>query len=324
MEVCYTGTVVISVCGMGNREETWTFYREMGWMHFMIRLPRNTKVIVILSALCCLLMVGLNQYQRSWRTMDVILFMGQSNMSGANGDAAKAPELTEGAGYEYRAVTDPGSLHVLTEPFGEKEHREGALDDRGILERRGSLVTAFVNAYYEETGRPVVAVSASRGSSSLNGWLNKGLKEDAAERLSGARERLKKEKVHIGHVYMVWFQGEADANLKLTGEEYKEGLMSLYAYMEEQGVEQCFLIQIGQDETEPEYHQIIREAQLEICEEAEGMTLVSTLPGELNGAEMKDEGRIHFTQEALNLIGTDAGTRAGAWVRQQKETGRKG
>lgn len=100
--------------------------------------------------------------------------------------------------------------------------------------------------------------------------------------------------------------------------------MSLYAYMEEQGVEQCFLIQIGQDETEPEYHQIIREAQLEICEEAEGMTLVSTLPGELNGAEMKDEGRIHFTQEALNLIGTDAGTRAGAWVRQQKETGRKG
>ena len=93
----------------------------------MIRLPKNKKVIVILSALCCLLMVGLNLYQQSWRTMDVILFMGQSNMSGANGDASLAPELLEGAGYEYRAITDPESLHILEEPFGENENREGGL-----------------------------------------------------------------------------------------------------------------------------------------------------------------------------------------------------
>ena len=64
----------------------------------MIRLPSNKKVIVILSALCCLLMVALNLYQKSRRTMDVILFMGQSNMSGANGDASQAPELIKGAG----------------------------------------------------------------------------------------------------------------------------------------------------------------------------------------------------------------------------------
>ncbi|MCI9018722.1 MAG: hypothetical protein HFI27_07490, partial [Lachnospiraceae bacterium] len=153
----------------------------------MIRLPSNKKVIVILSALCCLLMVALNLYQKSRRTMDVILFMGQSNMSGANGDASQAPELIKGAGYEYRAITEPERLFVLEEPFGENEHREGALDDREILERRGTLVTSFVNAYYEETGTPVAAVSASRGSSSLNGWLNKGLKEDAAQRLEGAK-----------------------------------------------------------------------------------------------------------------------------------------
>ena len=30
----------------------------------MIRLPSNKKVIVILSALCCLLMVALNLYQK--------------------------------------------------------------------------------------------------------------------------------------------------------------------------------------------------------------------------------------------------------------------
>ncbi|MCI9305117.1 MAG: sialate O-acetylesterase [Lachnospiraceae bacterium] len=286
----------------------------------MIRLPSNKKVIVILSALCCLLMVALNLYQKSRRTMDVILFMGQSNMSGANGDASQAPELIKGAGYEYRAITEPERLFVLEEPFGENEHREGALDDREILERRGTLATSFVNAYYGETGTPVAAVSASRGSSSLNGWLNKGLKEDAARRLEGAKECLKKEKIRIRHIYMVWFQGEADVNLKLTKEEYKEGLNALVSYMGEQGVEQCFLIQIGQDGENSEYHQAIMEAQLEICEEMEGITLASELPRELTGEDMTDNGRIHFTQKALNLIGEDAGAHAGKWVKALEKT----
>lgn len=286
----------------------------------MIRLPSNKKVIVILSALCCLLMVALNLYQKSRRTMDVILFMGQSNMSGANGDASQAPELIKGAGYEYRAITEPERLFVLEEPFGENEHREGALDDREILERRGTLVTSFVNAYYEETGTPVAAVSASRGSSSLNGWLNKGLKEDAAQRLEGAKECLKKEKIRIRHIYMVWFQGEADVNLKLTKEEYKEGLNALVSYMGEQGVEQCFLIQMGTDGENSEYHQAVMQAQLEVCEESEQITLASKLPFELNGTDMKDRGKIHFTQKALNLIGADAGAHTGAWVQEQAET----
>ncbi len=286
----------------------------------MIRLPSNKKVIVILSALCCLLMVALNLYQKSRRTMDVILFMGQSNMSGANGDASQAPELIKGAGYEYRAITEPERLFVLEEPFGENEHREGALDDREILERRGTLVTSFVNAYYEETGTPVAAVSASRGSSSLNGWLNKGLKEDAAQRLEGAKECLKKEKIRIRHIYMVWFQGEADVNLKLTKEEYKEGLNALVSYMGEQGVEQCFLIQMGTDGENSEYHQAVMQAQLEVCEESEQITLASKLPCELNGTDMKDRGKIHFTQKALNLIGADAGAHTGAWVQEQAAT----
>lgn len=126
---------------------------------------------------------------------------GAEQCERSGGDASQAPELTEGAGYEYRAVTDPDNLHVLTEPFGQNENR-GALDDTDILERNGSMVTAFVNAYYEKTGVPVVAISASRGSSSLNGWLNSGRKEEAADRLNAAKECLKKEKIRARHIYM--------------------------------------------------------------------------------------------------------------------------
>lgn len=278
---------------------------------------QNTKVIVLLSALCCVFIAAFNLYQKSWRTMDVILFMGQSNMSGANGNAAEAPDLIEGAGYEYRAITDPDSLHVLAEPFGENEHREGAIDDRELLERRGTLVTAFVNAYYEKTGMPVVAISASRGSASMNSWLNKGLKEDAKERLNMAKACLKKEKVHIRHTYMVWFQGEADANLKRTKEEYKADMEILMAAMKDSGVEKCFVIQIGQNNENLGSQEEIMEAQEEICQESEDMILVSELPATLNGEDMKDEGGVHFTQEALNMIGTDAGTSSGDYVVEQ-------
>ena len=275
--------------------------------------PQNKKVIIIGSALCCLLIALLSWLQRPWRTMDVILFMGQSNVSGAGGDASLAPELTEGAGYEFRAVTDPEHLHVLEEPFGENENR-GALDDTELVERNGSMVTAFVNAYYEETGTPVVGISASLGSSSLDGWLNRGRKEEAAARLAEARECLKKERVEIRHIYMLWFQGEADANLETTKEEYKMMLRQLVSYMEEQGVEACFLVELGPDLTDPAKHQEIMEAQREICEESEDIILASELPAKLTGDDMKDKGGIHFTQKALNLIGEDAGKNAGAYV----------
>ena len=62
------------------------------------------------------------------------------------------------------------------------------------------------------------------------------------------------------------------------------------------------------------------EAQLEICEEMEGITLASELPRELTGEDMTDNGRIHFTQKALNLIGEDAGAHAGKWVKALEKT----
>lgn len=40
------------------------------------------------------------------RTVDLLFFMGQSNMAG-RGEAALAPVVAPGMGYEYRAVTDP-------------------------------------------------------------------------------------------------------------------------------------------------------------------------------------------------------------------------
>ena len=250
---------------------------------------------------------------------DLILFMGQSNMSGAGGNAKEAPELIKGAGYEYRAVSQPEELCVLTEPFGENENREGYLDDRGLIPRNGSLVTSFVNAYYEQTRERVVAVSASRGSARISSF-NDYLLEDVIQRLENAKRVMTEKKVNIRHIYMVWLQGETDAYLEIQKEEYIGEMQKMLFTLQPYGVEKCFVIQIGNgicdgvafDCTE------MQKTQEQLCETDENFVLVSTLGKSLSEPPYMEDG-IHFTQQALNILGEDAGTNAGKYVQSLTE-----
>ena len=92
--------------------------------------------------------------------VDLIFFMGQSNMAG-RGDAALAPAVTPGMGFEYRAVTDPAHLHPLAEPFGANENDPAGVNEPGM--KTGSMVSAFVNACTAQTGIAVVGVSCAKG-----------------------------------------------------------------------------------------------------------------------------------------------------------------
>ena len=65
------------------------------------------------------------------RTVDLLFFMGQSNMAG-RGEAALAPVVAPGMGYEYRAVTDPDTLHPLEEPFGVNENDPAGVYEPGM------------------------------------------------------------------------------------------------------------------------------------------------------------------------------------------------
>lgn len=250
---------------------------------------------------------------------DLILFMGQSNMSGAGGNAKEAPELIKGAGYEYRAISQPEELCVLAEPFGENENRKGYLDDRGLIPRNGSLVTSFVNAYYEQTGERVVAVSASRGSARISSF-NDYLLEDVIQRLENAKRVMNEKKVNIRHIYMVWLQGETDAYLEIRKEEYIGEMQKMLFTLQPYGVEKCFVIQIGNgicdgvafDCTE------MQKTQEQLCETDENFVLVSTLGKSLSEPPYMEDG-IHFTQQALNILGEDAGTNAGKYVQALTE-----
>lgn len=280
------------------------------------------KICLLVFAAILLLAGGAKFLYDDYYTLkeaDLILFMGQSNMSGAGGNAAEAPKLIKGAGYEYRAITLPEELTILQEPFGENEHREGYLDDRELLQRKGSLVTSFVNAYYKQTKERVVAVSASRGSARVSSF-NNYLLEDVIDRLENAKRVMTEQKVNIRHIYMVWFQGETDAYLNVSEESYRGEMQKMLFTLQPYGVETCFVIQIGNGIYEGEAFDSARmqEIQKKLCETDENFVLVSELGKTLSEPPYMEDG-IHFTQQALNLLGEDAGTHAGSYVKSMTE-----
>lgn len=248
---------------------------------------------------------------KSGSQVDLVMFMGQSNMSGT-GDSDEAPEVISGAGFEFKAVTDPTKLYHLKEPFGEFENRKDGIDDGDL--KTGSLVSSFVNSYYSVTKVPIVAVSASAGGSTLHSWNKEGeMLPDAKERYKSAKNWLNDNGYTVRHSYMVWLQGESDGNKGTTKEDYKEALEEIVSVMKEEGVEKCFIIRIGVRTEEPGLYDTIIEAQTELCQNNEDFILISTKAVELeNMGLMRDE--VHYTQGGLNIIGADAGSNMGYYV----------
>lgn len=244
--------------------------------------------------------------------VDLIMFMGQSNMSGT-GESEKAPTVINGAGYEFRAISDPTKLYNLVEPFGVNENKTDGVDDEDL--KTGSLVSSFVNSYYSGTGVPVVAVSASAGGSTLHSWRKDGeLLPDAVNRFNATKNWLTDNGYTIRHSYMVWLQGESDGNKQTSKEDYITSIKDSVGVMQENGIEKCFIIRIGIRTLEPGMYDTIIEAQTELCKDNEDFILISTKAVELETMGlMRDE--VHYTQGGLNLIGEEGGANMAYYVK---------
>ena len=248
---------------------------------------------------------------------DLFFFMGQSNMAGRGITNAKwqqkAPKLIEEAGVEFRAISDPTKLYEIEEPFGVYENNPNGIYEPG--KKTGSMVTSFVNAYYEKTNRSVLAVSASKGGSVIESWQgNRDYLSDALERLKLTENFCKEQDIKINHKYVVWCQGESNGDAGTSSEEYKSKFQNLQSQLKEAGVEHIFLIAIGKYNGEEETdYSVIHDTQLEIASENKGVTLVSD-----SFQHMKERGLMkdafHYYQQAYNEVGTEAGEKVGAYV----------
>lgn len=257
----------------------------------------------------------MNSYKTN--TVDLFMFMGQSNMAGRGiSDSAHpetAPELTANAGCEYRAVSSPDRLFDISEPFGRDENRKDGIDDADM--KTGSLVTAFVNAYYANTGVSVVGVSASKGGSRISQWQPNGAYlNDALARLESAKRFLLSHRYDIRHKFMLWCQGESDGDISKPPAEYRADFERMLKEMLLNGIEKCFLIRIGNYNGHENYdYGGIMRVQDEIAQSNENVVMVSTA-----FAQMKERGLMkddfHYFQQAYNEVGTDAGIHTAEYV----------
>lgn len=255
--------------------------------------------------------------------VDVFMFMGQSNMAGRGITSSAWPQccpvITDGAGYEFRAISDLNRLCPITEPFGLNENRKGGIDD-GTM-KTGSMVTSFVNAYYERNDHvPVVAVSASIGGSSIAQW-NQVYKPDAVKRLKDCVAFLGKEGYQIRHKYMLWCQGETDGDLGTPKVDYFAGILSLISTMKEAGIEKCFMVKTGNVNSSNEAliraYKSVMSWQEELARMSSDVIMVSTgFEDMLARGLMKDE--FHYYQQGYNEVGYNAGVNTALYVREEK------
>lgn len=249
-------------------------------------------------------------------SIDIIVFMGQSNMSG-KGDAAKAPSVP--FGWEFRAISDPSTVYPITEPFGLNENNPNGLNDTtedGQYRKLGGLVSAFANSYYQTAGVPIIAVSASEGNSCIDEWLpGTDFYNDSVNRINLAKSFVQESSnFSLRNVYMVWCQGENDGDNGMSSDEYYNKLKLLtQSLVKDCGVQQNFVIRIGNRADDLSLYHEIQDAQTRLCEDYEYCTMIST-----SFSQMATDGMMidiyHYTQEGYNLVGEEAGKNAAEFV----------
>ncbi len=248
------------------------------------------------------------------KEIDLIVFAGQSNMSGYGGNPEEAPQLTEGAGAEFRAVSDPDTLYAIAEPFGIYENTEVMND---FYLKRGSLVTAFVNTWYEETGTPVIAVSASKGGTPSTYWASDAVCEEVTGRYTLAKEWLSENGYEVRNQFMVFLQGENDILENISDEQYLTDMNAFSSRMFYSGIDKFLMIRIGREKGKPDAFKRIADLQTELCRTDPRFVLVSTLLSGIGDEHMVDS--YHYDQASLNLLGTEAAVNGAYFAKNRRD-----
>lgn len=253
------------------------------------------------------------------KTVDLILFAGQSNMAGRGITCPRfpenAPDVLSDAGWEYRAVSLPDRLCPIQEPFGKNENRPDGIHEEI---KTGSMVSAFVNAYYTGTGIPVVAVSASKGGSVIKEWQpGTPYLTDALSRLAGAEKWLSHNHFGVRHTFVLWCQGESDADTGTNREEYLICFERMLNAMLCAGVEKLFMVRIGHCNLPGSFS---RYAPMIAWQEEIARTQPHVFMVSRCFSTMRDRGLMkdafHYYQAGYNEAGREAGENAAAWVRR--------
>ena len=279
-------------------------------------------------------------------SMDMILFLGQSNMVGET-ETLLESDPVPGA-WEYRLLAD--ELVPLRDPVGENTGRDlkpvYPYEERSSMkqwledtvfeascEGRTSLIPSFTRAYIAKTGRNVVAVPAAKGCTRASYWLPLSGRGRPAREAIGYSAIVHKACAAIrraggvDRVFAVWLQGESDMLAQTDSETYIGQVTSIKdALKADLGLSRFGIIRVGRfsslatwiDTPMPERikaDETIMAAQDVLCKRDRDFAMLTRLADELITGDRKYANPNvagHFSALGLQVLGQAAGTALGA------------
>lgn len=243
--------------------------------------------------------------------MDVFLIAGQSNAEGRGTTGDASPSTVQ------YYIDGSSIVYPLADPVG------GALN--------ASMWPAFANEWLAQTGRRAAFVEGATGGTALlaaadtgsGNWSPTGTQRASAvstfntaiAAIDGAPDHT------LGNVYVVWVQGEADAQAvngsTVTGALYKQALIDLCDYFDANitgGIEEMLVVRSGRrnDLLFPAGFAEIRAAQDAACADHAKLRMIYRGAYSFNYAGQRlMEDTLHWNRTALNRAGK-AGARAAA------------
>ena len=247
--------------------------------------------------------------------MDILIFSGQSNMQGQT-EALPSPNEPVGKAFEYRFADD--ELVPLRHPCGEflgEDLLQGA--DSG----HGSMLPDFCREYVRLTGRPVTAIHAAKGGSTVDEWQKGGERYAlAVQKMTAGIEKARTVEP-VERVYLIWLQGESDAICHTSKDEY---IRLLTKFKDDPkadvGIGRFGIVKVGyfagivswlHDRTGDEGlrdDEVIMAAQEELCASDGDFVMLTRLCTEfsIKGENISPFAEGHFSNEGHKQIGEDA------------------
>lgn len=171
--------------------------------------------------------------------MDIIIFGGQSNMQGASYSVPENNAPVDGA-VEYKWIEN--RTVPMQHPAGEtfSEYILAAAKDGG------SILPDFCRVYIKDSGREVFAIPAACGNTTVGQWLYGTQRYHYARQKILAGIEYAKTLGKVEHIYYVWLQGESDAVIGTTEEEYIERVIGFKnCLVRDFGIEKFCIIKVG-------------------------------------------------------------------------------
>lgn len=239
--------------------------------------------------------------------MDLVLLIGQSNAKGC-GDPEKSIRPGRHA-WEY-VENFTGNALI---PMGYTLQ---------LSEGRGTIAPAFVNRYYEKMQEDVCVIHCAVDGSRIKNWLhdtNRYL-EAAKEKFLHAEKHVSK-KYPVGRKFAIWIQGESDGKYGTDPVYYKEKLIEISHFLEENcKIQEVFVSRTGRwlpDEENLMRIRRIAAAQEKACEEEKNLILVSK-----QASAFPEKGylqdNVHYNMDALNLLGSEIAENIGLYYNEGK------